>query len=84
MKSESEHEVMMIPVQSVRIANPRVRDRRKFELIIRSISEQGLKRPITVTEASRVRQEEDRWRFAAGPPGSRGERRHLGAKLSGR
>ena len=51
MKPESEHEVMMIPVQAVRIANPRVRDRRKFELIVRSISEQGLKRPITVTEA---------------------------------
>lgn len=51
MKSESENEVMMIPVQSVRVANPRVRDRRKFELIVRSISEQGLKRPITVREA---------------------------------
>ncbi|MFT3868445.1 MAG: plasmid partitioning protein RepB C-terminal domain-containing protein [Nibricoccus sp.] len=51
MSTESEHEVLMIPVQSVRITNPRVRDRHKFELIVRSISEQGLKRPITVTEA---------------------------------
>lgn len=51
MKSETEKEVIMIPVQSVRVANPRVRDRRKFELIVKSIGEQGLKRPITVTEA---------------------------------
>lgn len=50
MKTESEKEVVMIPVQSIRVTNPRVRDRRRFEVIIRSISEQGLKRPITVTE----------------------------------
>lgn len=46
-----DHEIILIPVKSVRVANPRVRDRRKFELIVRSIAEQGLKRPITVTEA---------------------------------
>jgi ParB family chromosome partitioning protein len=47
-----EHEIILIPIKAIRIANPRVRDRRKFELIVRSIAEQGLKRPITVTEAS--------------------------------
>lgn len=46
-----DHDIVLIPVKSVRVANPRVRDRRKFELIVRSIAEQGLKRPITVTEA---------------------------------
>ena len=46
-----QHDIILIPVKSVRVANPRVRDRRKFELIVRSIAEQGLKRPITVTEA---------------------------------
>ncbi len=46
-----DHDIILIPVKSVRVANPRVRDRRKFELIVRSIAEQGLKRPITVTEA---------------------------------
>lgn len=46
-----ENEVRMIPVQSIHVVNPRVRDRRKFEGIVRSISEQGLKRPITVTAA---------------------------------
>ena len=45
-----EKEIQMIPVQAIRIANPRVRERRKFEQIVRSIAEQGLKRPITVTE----------------------------------
>lgn len=47
-----EHEITLLPIKSIRIANPRVRDRRKFELIVRSIAEQGLKRPITVTEAA--------------------------------
>lgn len=51
MKSHQEKEITMIPVSSVRVANPRVRDRRKFDVIVQSISEQGLKRPITVTEA---------------------------------
>lgn len=46
-----QHDIILIPVKSIRVANPRVRDRRKFELIVRSIAEQGLKRPITVTEA---------------------------------
>lgn len=45
-----EKEIQMIPVQAIRIANPRVRERRKFEQIVRSIADQGLKRPITVTE----------------------------------
>jgi ParB family chromosome partitioning protein len=44
-------EIQMIPVQAIRIANPRVRERRKFEQIVRSIADQGLKRPITVTES---------------------------------
>lgn len=46
-----DHDIVSIPVKSVRVANPRVRDRRKFETIVRSIAEQGLKRPITVTAA---------------------------------
>ena len=48
--NQDQHEIRMIPVQAIHVANPRVRDRRKFEEIIRSISEQGWKRPITVTE----------------------------------
>ena len=51
MKSDGDREVRMIPVQAVRVPNPRVRERQKFERIVHSIAEQGLKRPITVAEA---------------------------------
>lgn len=50
MKTD-DNEVAMIPIPAIRVANPRVRERRKFEEIVRSIAEQGLKRPITVTES---------------------------------
>jgi ParB family chromosome partitioning protein len=39
----------MIPVDRIRVVNPRVRDKKKFEKIVESISLLGLKRPITVT-----------------------------------
>lgn len=42
-------EAHLIPVQSIRVINPRVRDRKKFEQIMRNIELVGLKRPITVT-----------------------------------
>lgn len=42
-------EVRMIPIDQIQIVNPRVRDRKKFESIISSIAQLGLKRPITVT-----------------------------------
>ena len=43
-------DVQIIPVAKIRIANPRVRDKRKFELVVQSIAAVGLKRPITVME----------------------------------
>jgi ParB family chromosome partitioning protein len=43
-------DVLMIPVAQVRVTNPRVRDKKKFEVIVQSIAEAGLKRPITVME----------------------------------
>lgn len=50
MKDEEQRDVVMVPVGAVRVTNPRVRDRKKFELIVENISKVGLKRPITVTE----------------------------------
>ena len=50
MKPGEEKEVVMVPVKAVRVGNPRVRDPRKFELIVQNIGTVGLKRPITVTE----------------------------------
>ena len=39
----------MIPIDQIRILNPRHRDRRKFELILESIKHLGLKKPIQVS-----------------------------------
>jgi ParB family chromosome partitioning protein len=41
-------EVKMIPIDHIRILNPRHRDRKKFELIVQSIKNLGLKKPIQV------------------------------------
>ncbi len=40
--------IEMIPVNSIMIVNPRVRNRRIFNEIITSVADLGLKRPITV------------------------------------
>jgi ParB family chromosome partitioning protein len=50
MKNNEEKDVVMVPVQAVRVTNPRARDPRKFEQIVQNIGAVGLKRPITVTE----------------------------------
>ena len=41
--------VEMIPIDSVRVINPRTRSERSFREIVENIAEVGLKRPITVT-----------------------------------
>lgn len=41
-------EVINIPLENIRITNPRFRDRKKFETIIESIRNLGLKKPIQV------------------------------------
>ena len=50
MNEGEDMEVLIIPVAQIRVANPRVRDKRKFELVVQSIAAVGLKRPITVME----------------------------------
>lgn len=42
-------EVKMIPIDRIRILNPRHRDRKKFEVIVQSIKNLGLKKPIQVS-----------------------------------
>ena len=39
-----------IPIDQIRILNPRHRDRRKFELIPESIKHLGLKKPIQISQ----------------------------------
>lgn len=42
-------EVKMIPIESIRILNPRHRDQKKFQVIVQSIKNLGLKKPIKVS-----------------------------------
>lgn len=42
-------EIRMIPIDQIRILNPRHRDKRRFEQIIQSIRNLGLKKPIQVS-----------------------------------
>jgi len=42
-------QVQMIPIEQIRILNPRNRDKTKFELIVQSIRKLGLKKPIQVS-----------------------------------
>ena len=42
-------EVLMVPLDQIRILNPRHRDKKKFEAIVQSIRNQGLKKPIQVS-----------------------------------
>lgn len=41
--------VTLIPIERIRVLNPRVRDRKKFEKIVQSIQNLGLKKPIKVS-----------------------------------
>ncbi len=42
-------EVQLVPIDRIRILNPRHRDRKKFDLIVQSIKNLGLKKPIQVS-----------------------------------
>jgi len=43
------NEIIMIPIDRIRVLNPRPRDKRKFEQIVQSIKNLGLKKPIQVS-----------------------------------
>jgi len=42
--------VRMLPVDRIRVINPRTRDKKKFDQIVENIALVGLKKPITVTK----------------------------------
>jgi ParB family chromosome partitioning protein len=48
-KAKGPKQVKTIPIDQIRILNPRVRNRRNFQEIVQSIAKVGLKRPITVS-----------------------------------
>ncbi len=45
-----EKQIVSIPIAEIRIANPRSRNRLKWQLVVQSIATVGLKRPITVAK----------------------------------
>jgi ParB family chromosome partitioning protein len=48
MSDSNESIVRMIPIEKIRVLNPRFRNKHKFQQIVSNISNLGLKRPITV------------------------------------
>lgn len=51
---EHTHTVEIIPVNNIKVLNPRVRSKKSFRELIASIETVGLKRPITVTRSQRL------------------------------
>ena len=49
MSANDKTRVHLIAIAQIRIANPRVREKEKFDEIVESISKVGLKKPVTVT-----------------------------------
>src|SRR5437588_7766318 len=56
----------MIPIDRIRILNPRHRDRKKFEIIVQSIKNLGLKKPIQVSLRSAHEAEEHGYDLVCG------------------
>lgn len=48
MNNDTQTRVHLIPIAQIRVANPRAREKSKFDEIVESISKVGLKKPITV------------------------------------
>src|ERR1700683_3309757 len=59
-------EIKMIPIDQIRILNPRYRDRKKFEAIIQSIKNLGLKKPIQVSLRSAHEEKGPRYDLVCG------------------
>ena len=45
----TDNKVYMIPIEEIHVLNPRQREKKKFEQIVHSIKNQGLKMPIKVS-----------------------------------
>src|SRR5260370_30665506 len=48
----SQRQLKVIPIEQIRVLNPRARNQRNFKEIVKSIAQVGLKRPITVSARS--------------------------------
>jgi len=49
MNGNEDATIQMVPIDKIKVLNPRVRNRQKFQQIVSNISNLGLKRPITVS-----------------------------------
>ena len=49
MNSVAKQRVEMVPIEQIRVLNPRFRNKKKFQQIVTNIQNLGLKRPITVS-----------------------------------
>lgn len=49
MKSINKQRVELVPIEQIRVLNPRFRNKKKFQQIVTNIRNLGLKRPITVS-----------------------------------
>jgi ParB family chromosome partitioning protein len=50
MKNSEDANIQMVPIEKIKVLNPRVRNKQKFQQIVSNISNLGLKRPITVSQ----------------------------------
>ena len=59
-------EIKLIPINQIRILNPRHRDKKKFELITESIKNLGLKKPIKISIRSAKKDAEPQYDLVCG------------------
>ena len=64
--------VQMVSIERIRILNPRLRDKKKFEVIVRSIKNLGLKKPIQVSQRSTDEEEGPGYDLVCGQGTNRG------------
>jgi len=50
MNNSEDATIQMVPIEKIKVLNPRVRNKQKFQQIVSNISNLGLKRPITVSQ----------------------------------
>ena len=50
MNDREEASIKMVPIEKIKVLNPRVRNKQKFQQIVSNIYNLGLKRPITVSQ----------------------------------
>jgi len=60
------NDIKMVPIDRIRILNPRNRDKRKFELLVESIKNLGLKKPIQISLRSPKENEEPGYDLVCG------------------